>query len=326
MTEAEGRLRCVVAGGAGAVGRMFAGLLAAAGAEVCTVDTAPPGGPAGTAGPPPRQLRGDITAPDAAVRAELAAADVVLLALPERVALDAVAVLADAVRPDALLAETLSVKSSFSEAVRSAAPGHQAVGLNPMFAPSLGLPGRPVAAVVHRDGPLAARLLDIVRQGGGRVVTVAAAEHDRLAAASQALTHAAVLSFGAALAELDVDIETLSALAPPPHATLLALLARIAGGTPEVYWDVQAGNPLAREARQALASGLARLDGLADPDRLADPAAARAAEAEFAGEMGRIREVFGKRLEPYGELCAGLFAQFPQPGPEQDGPSGGAAC
>ena len=56
----------------------------------------------------------------------------------------------------------------------------------------------------------------------------------------------------AALAELDIDIADLDRIAPPPHAALLSLLARITSGAPEVYWDVQAANPYAPAARHAL--------------------------------------------------------------------------
>ncbi|MEU3994110.1 prephenate dehydrogenase/arogenate dehydrogenase family protein [Streptomyces platensis] len=315
MTDSERQLRCAVVGGAGAVGQMFTSLLTTAGTHVCTVDTAPH--PDVSQNPAPHYLQGDITAPDGRLRTELSDVDVVLLAVPESVALRAVPVLADLVRPDALLVETLSVKSSFNEVVRRHAPAHQAVGLNPMFAPSLGLPGRAVAAVVHHHGPLAARLLELVRRGGGRVVAVDAAEHDRLAAASQALTHAAVLAFGSALAELGVDVDTLCAVAPPPHTVMLALLARISSGTPEVYWDVQAGNPLASEARSALAAGLQRLDGLTAPGSTST------AEADFAAELSRIRTALGGRLDDYAQLCTSLFARLPQP---SRAPGGGSSC
>ncbi|MFH8619209.1 prephenate dehydrogenase/arogenate dehydrogenase family protein [Streptomyces sp. NPDC017979] len=299
MREHEGQLRCVVVGGAGAVGEMFAELLTASGNRVRTVDPAH----RRTGG---RHLRGDVLEPDEAVRSELRAADVVLLAVPQNVALAALPVVAGTVRPDALLVETLSVKHAFNEAVRRTSPELQAVGLNPMFAPSLGLPGRPVATVVHHDGPLVHRLLELVRGGGGRVVPVAAAEHDRIAAASQALTHATVLGFGSALAELDVDVETLFALAPPPHAVMLALLARIVSGTPEVYWDVQAGNPQAPEARKALAAGVHQLDALTAPG------SAPTAETDFEAALQRIRAALGGRLDDCAQLCAGLFAHLPQ--------------
>lgn len=96
-------------------------------------------------------------------------------------------------------------------------------------------------------------------------------------------------------------------LAPPPHTVMLALLARIVSGTPEVYWDVQAGNPLAPKARGALADGVRRLDLLTSPDFTPT------AEAEFAAALSRIKVALGGRLNDYAQLCADLFTQLPQP-------------
>src|SRR4030088_2257036 len=137
---------------------------------------------------------------------------------------------------------TVSAKTGIVAALAAHASHVQAVSLNPMFGPDLGFNGRAVAAVVVRDGPRARALLDAIGRRGGRVAEVGADEHDRVAAAAQALTHAAVLAFGLALDELGVAIEDLGAVATPPHLTLLALLARIASGVPETYWEVQAGN------------------------------------------------------------------------------------
>ncbi|MCZ7460341.1 prephenate dehydrogenase dimerization domain-containing protein [Streptomyces sp. WMMC940] len=289
--------RCVVAGGSGAVGQLFTALLADFGRDVCVVDPEPL-----TAGMPGvRHLKGDIAAPGRALSDELAATDLLLLAVPESVALAAMPALADALPSHTLLADTLSVKSRIAAAVADHAPGLQSVGLNPMFAPSLGVPGRPVASVVLHGGPLVEELLDLVAAAGGRIVRMDAERHDRLAAASQALTHATVLAFGQALSELDVDIEELAAVAPPPHATLLALLARIASGTPEVYWDVQFANPLADCARDALARGVDRLRGLA---REGD-------EEDFAHHLDALSGVLGDRLPHLRDLCADLFTRMP---------------
>ncbi|MEU6084101.1 prephenate dehydrogenase/arogenate dehydrogenase family protein [Streptomyces sp. NPDC047108] len=302
VTAVPGRIRrCVLAGGSGAVGGLFTGLLTGAGIDVCVVDPAPP-----AAGAVVRHLPGDVTAPDEALRAELAATDLLLLAVPEEAALEAVRATAGSLRPGALLADTLSVKTRIAAAVADRAAGREAVGLNPMFAPSLGLDGRPVAAVVLRDGPLVTELLALVTGNGGRVVRVGAERHDRLAAASQALTHATVLAFGHALAGLDVDIEELAALAPPPHAALLALLARIASGTPEVYWDIQSANPYAGRAREALASGAARLE---DITRDGD-------EKAFAHFLHELSGGLGDRLPHYRDLCAELFTRIPAAAPK----------
>jgi prephenate dehydrogenase len=259
---------------------MFARLLAERGAVVEVVDPV---------------CNGDITNIDDALADQLRAADMVLLAVPEPVALAAIGPVAEAMTPDALLVDTLSVKS---RVVAAAPVAVQVVSLNPMFAPALGMAGRPVAAVVVHDGPLVRELLRLIEQWGGRVVLTGADEHDRLTAAAQALTHAAVLGFGVALRDMDVDIEQLGAIAPPPHTTMLALLSRIASGTPEVYWDVQAANPHAATARMALAEGI----------RVVADIVERGDEAAFAELLTSLSGALGPQLDRHRELCAGLFA------------------
>jgi 4-amino-4-deoxyprephenate dehydrogenase len=286
--------RCVVAGGSGAVGALFAEHLARSGVRVCVVDRVQPVNGV-------RFVPGDLTAIDDRVVAELRAADLVLLAVPEPVALNAVGGLAAVLRPGALLADTLSVKSRFVAALRDAGPGVEAVSLNPMFAPALGFAGRPVAAVLVRDGRAARELLGLLEEWGARVVLVPAGEHDRIAGATQALTHAAVLAFGLALAELGSDV---SAPGPPPHATLLALLSRIAGGTPEVYWDVQAANPYAARSRAALAGGLRRIAELVEG----------ADEAGFTAALTEVRGLFGANLDRHRAVCARVFESINEGG------------
>jgi 4-amino-4-deoxyprephenate dehydrogenase len=286
--------RCVVIGGAGAVGGLAVRLLVGAGADVVAVDVVTP--PAELADVC-SYVRGDVRAIDARLFAELRGADLVVLAVPERVALAAVPSLAQALRPGTLLVDTLSVKTGIVEAVRANAPHLEAVSLNPMFAPALGFDGRAVAAVVVRDGPRARALLDVIGRRGGRIVEVGADEHDRIAAVTQALTHAAVLAFGLALDELGVTIEDVGAVATPPHLTLLALLARIASGEPETYWDVQAHNPHAREARTALAAGLATLADAAD----------HGTGGDFAAVLERSHARLGADRDAYARVCEELF-------------------
>jgi len=66
-----------------------------------------------------------------------------------------------------------------------------------------------MAEIVHVDAPQLARgraLLDLMRAWGARILTVPADQHDRVTAASQALAHTTVFTFGLALAELTVDV------------------------------------------------------------------------------------------------------------------------
>ncbi|RSS80768.1 prephenate dehydrogenase [Streptomyces sp. WAC06614] len=287
--------RAVIVGGQGAVGRLFTERLLGSGIQIVVVD------PAGAGTPAPggaRRIHGDITDVSPQLARELGKADMVVLAVPEPVALAAVKGVAAALRPGALLVDTLSVKQRVDEEFRAHLHGVEAVGLNPMFAPALGFEGRVVAASVAFDGPLTAELLKLVESWGGRIVRVEAAEHDRLTAVSQALTHATVLSFGLALSKMGTDVEEVARIAPPPHKTLASLLARVSSGTPEVYWDVQAANPQAVDARSALAEAARRL-----ADTVKD-----GSEEDFAALMGKVRGALGAELDNYRELCARIFA------------------
>jgi prephenate dehydrogenase len=286
--------RCVVAGGTGAVGGLAVDLLLGAGADVVVVDVAAP--PADLA-PAYAHIHGDLCAVDARLVAEVRRADIVVLAVPERVALAAVPTLARQLRPGGLLVDTLSVKTDIVALLAAHAAHLEVLSLNPMFAPALGFDGHAVAAVVVRDGPRGRALLDAVSRRGGRVAELGADEHDRLAAVTQALTHAAVLAFGLALDELGVAVEDLGAVATPPHLTQLALLARIASGGAETYWDVQAGNPHARRARTALATGLATVANAAD----------RGTVGDFAAMLERARESLGPDCDAYARICEELF-------------------
>lgn len=280
----------MVVGGAGAVGAMLVELLRGDGSAVTTVDlrSVPASGQASPA------VTGDITAPDSGLRNLLSRATTVILAVPESVALGADT---SALREDALLVETLSVKSRFAAHVAEAPGGFAVLGVNPMFAPSLGMAGRPVAAVSHRPGPGTEAFLARVAAWGGRVVEVGADDHDRLAAATQALTHAAVLSFGLALRELNVSMADIEAIAPPPHATMLGLLARVTGGEPEVYWDVQAGNPHAAHARAALQRATHRLH----------EAVESGTENGFGQVLNDAGLGSGEGADRYRALCARIF-------------------
>lgn len=308
MTQQPGT-RYVVVGG-GAVGRLLVDLLLVAPAQVSVVDR----------GPRPPWLpeaccfhRGDITAIGTDLLGVLRCADVVLLAVPEQAALAAVRDVAAALPAGALLVDTLSVKTRIVPALRATGSRLELLSINPMFAPSLGLAGRPVAVVGVREGLRSRELLARVEHQGGRLARLTEQEHDRVTAAVQALTHVAVLAFGLALAELDVDMAAVAAVATPPHLLLLGLLARISCGPPHAYRDIQVG-PNAAAARDALGAAAARLDRVV---QAGDP-------AEFEDVLGGLRRLLGADLEHYGDLCrhsiAALDTTTPRPPSERSLP------
>lgn len=268
----------VVVIGGGAVGQLFAALLTDAGATLTVVDRSAAAHV---------QLVLDARADAPALRAALANADCALLALPEAVAIDALVHVLAALPAGALLADTLSVKTPFVQAALAVDAPVELCSLNPMFAPSLGFAGRAVLAVEPRTGPRSRALLELVRERAQLVVVPDAETHDRATAALQVATHAGVLAFGLALAQLDTDLDTVLPAAPPPFLTQLALLARIADGAPATYADIQRANPFAPAARAALADALRQLDAAA---RDADPQALEALIAAAGAPLGTHRE------------------------------------
>lgn len=283
---ADGLARCALVGGNGAVGRLLAGALAAAGSELTILDAA--ARPHPDLPPAARYVALDATRPSPALRDALATVDCAVLALPEAAALAALPHVAAALPAGALLADTLSVKTPFAQAALAAGAALELLSLNPMFAPSLGFAGHAVLAVELAPGPRSGALLALLRASSRTVVTVADAEaHDRMTAALQVAAHASVLGFALGLDQLDADLDALLAVAPPPFLALLALLARIASAGPETYADIQRANPFGAEARAALAAGLAQLDAAALDD---DPRRAERLVAQAGELLGPHRE------------------------------------
>lgn len=293
--------RCVLVGGNGAVGRLLAGALAAVAREVAIADLTAEPHPDVRALGPYHAL--DARQPSPALDAALAGADCVVLALPEHTALKALPHVLAALPAGALLVDTLSVKGSYADAALEAHAPVELLSLNPMFAPSLGFAGHAVLAVELAPGPRSRALLALLRSLA-RVVTVPDADaHDRATAALQVATHAGVLGFGMALARLDVDLDELLPVAPPPFLALLALLARIASGNPETYADIQRANSYAGQARRALAAAIEQLDDAAleeEPQRMD-------ALVVQAGEL------LGHHREALAQQAAALLAQLEPP-------------
>jgi prephenate dehydrogenase len=205
--------------------------------------------------------------------------------------------------------ETAPVKHRIAAAVGRYVRG-PALGINPMFAPDLAPAGRSVAAVTYREGPGVAAMVGLLAAAGVQVIAMDAEEHDRAMAAVQVAVHATVLAFGRALSRLGMDAGRLDAVATPPYATLLAVLARILGGESAVYRDIQRANPYGRAARTKLADALRAVARAVDRDD----------DAAFAGELNGIAAFLGTGAARARDHCARLFTITPPGGPE--GPHG----
>lgn len=227
----------------------------------------------------------DVTRPGPVERERLELAETVILAVPEPVAIEALTILAPLLRPDALLVETLSVKSRFAEELARLRPDFEVVGINPMFGPSLQLCGRAVAVIPYGAGERAPTFTRLLSERGAHLTELSPSAHDQATVALQALPHLVMLAYTQAVRRLGVDFDEIVELAPPPANALLALASRITSGTPHVYSEIQGANPYAAAGRAALADELARL-----AEACTDPAALQAVLEDVGASFNGSRE------------------------------------
>src|SRR5205814_3268953 len=187
----------------------------------------------------PVDHRADVLLPGPDIRAAVASAAMVVLALPEDVALRCLAWLPMTVRADAVLVSTCSVQEPLFAEIDAGEQSPQLLGVNPMFAPTLASRGRPVALISRAPGPEVERLRRRLDEDGMVVTELTPHAHDLVMSHLQTLPHAAVLAFLGVLTDAPVDLPALLALAPPPARTLIALGCRILSAPPETYWDIQ---------------------------------------------------------------------------------------
>lgn len=290
----------MVVGGSGAVGALLVERLAVAGVPALyVVDRRSP-----QELPHITWVHDDICNPNRQTLLLIESVDLVILATPEEVAVAALRAVLPRMKQGSLLVDTLSVKTRFAQALVGIAAQAELLGINPMFAPSLGFAGRSVVAVPYSAGEQADAFLDFIRSQGSDVVRLSAEEHDRACAALQVATHAAVLSFGIALRAANYNLTSAARIAPPPHRTLLALLARIVSGDPEVYRDIQVANPFAAEMRAQLVAAHRHLEDVVGESN---------AES-FNQLIVDLRSIFANSDVDHARLCARLFEVDPPPG------------
>lgn len=248
-----------------------------------------------------RYIQADVSDLDKDAQNALSMADLVIAALPETVLMAAWQGIIACQKESSLFVDTLSVKTPIIQAVTKSTAPNEIISINPMFAPSLGFAGQGIAVIDVRRGPIANAFTKLLETWGSHLVSLTAKQHDRTTAMLQALTHAAILAFGTALQSLSYDLKTVEPIMAPPHRTLLALLARILSTSPEVYWDIQASNPYAAEARHAFMSGNREFSKLIDSEN----------QPDFEKLLASIHSLFDPaQLENYQEICARIFTSF----------------
>lgn len=223
--------------------------------------------------------------------------DLVILALPEMVALKFIQSIDPVLESETLVVDTLSVKSNISAKVKSLSLDVEYLSINPMFAPSIGFLNQTVLAVPIKTGSRTMEFLSLLGTWGTTIRTLTAEEHDLATAQLQSLTHATIMAFGLALAKGGYDINQLLSIASPPHKVMLSLIARILGGSPDVYRDIQLNNPYAPEVRKGLADSIQEIETLVT----------QGSESDFSELFDTFRTLLATQQDALAEQCKNIF-------------------
>jgi prephenate dehydrogenase len=186
-----------------------------------------------------------------------ALADVVIISVPIPAVKQVVREVAGHLRPEAALMDLTSVKQAPMKAMLTHFSG-EVVGTHPLFGPGEdSIAGRTMVLCPGRGERWFNWLKALLEDAGARVKVATAAEHDRLMAVVQGLSHFTLIALEMAIRELGVPSQDLEDFATPTFTTLHNLARRLLSQDAALYACIQLHNPANRLALRALEDAVA---------------------------------------------------------------------
>jgi len=236
------QLRALVVGGKGGMGSWIAKFLAGQGHRVSILDPAP--------SESPFRVVEDLGQ-------GMAEVDLVVVAVPMGDMENVLAEIA-AVRPQAVVAEMCSLKTHLQPTMqRLRAGGLRLVSFHPMFGPDLRmLSGRTIVFCTDADPGDLALVRGLFEDTSAELVEMDVAEHDRRVALVLGLTHLSNLAYARALMGSRVRAEDLAQVAGETYTKQLGTTREVIEENPELYFQIQALNPITEEVADGLMSAV----------------------------------------------------------------------
>jgi chorismate mutase/prephenate dehydrogenase len=237
--------RALVIGGRGKMGGWFAEFLASQGFRVAIAD--PVGGPPGFDQVPDWQ-----SAP--------LDHDLIVLATPLGATAELLHVLAKRA-PRGLIFDLGSLKTPLRSGLHALKQaGCRVTSLHPMFGPDTELlSGRHVIFIDLGHPQALAEAQDLFAPTMAERVVMDLDEHDRLIAYVLGLSHALNIAFFTALADSGEAALRLAKLSSTTFDSQLEVASRVAGESPELYYEIQSANQYGGESLEALQKAVQRL-------------------------------------------------------------------
>ncbi len=211
--------RLLIVGGRGQMGQLFSRAFQARGHQVEIMDK-----------------------DDALEPGRVARADMVMVAAPMTLAAQITAQLCQLVRPDALLCDINSLKGEICAELQACVG--EALGTHPMFGPTVrSLRRQKIVLCRVKPGPMAAWLEDELGSMGADLILCDAAQHDKMMAVIQVLTHYGIMVMGRALSSSGVTLAETLPFMSPIYRLELSMVGRLFSQDPELYREIVMANP-----------------------------------------------------------------------------------
>ncbi len=248
-------MKITIIGGAGGMGKWFAGFFKANGAEVRIVDKSEQTEAVA------RQigvefLKTDILGDEK--EKEVAATEVLLVSVPIDLTSRVIERVGPRMPAGSLLMDLTSVKKAPVAAMeRFASSGVEILGTHPLFGPSAkSLQGQTVILVPSTSrsgssglvglkglrglrGSKSEKIAELFKSNGARIEVLTAAEHDEIMAVVQGLTHFILIAFGVALKDLDFEVARARRFMNPQFKIITDFVGRLLHQDPHLYATIQ---------------------------------------------------------------------------------------
>jgi prephenate dehydrogenase len=175
---------------------------------------------------------------------ELAAAcRIVVVATPIASTIDVIHEVGPLLPEEALLMDLTSLKEKPVREMLAASKA-EVIGCHPLFGPDApSINGQNIVLCPARGGRWLGFLQEIFVKNGARITVTSPAQHDRMMALIQGLTHLETLLTGLTLRDSGVEPSELESFSTPVFRTKQAIAAKVFGPRPGLYAAMLAENP-----------------------------------------------------------------------------------
>ena len=180
--------------------------------------------------------------------------------LPEKILYNFIPTIHPHLSPDTLVIDSISSKNIIFQLYDTYKIN--AISINPLFRSDLPTLDQNILIV---EGDICFHqefILALFKKMGLNLFHISIDQHEEITSLLQVATHMSILSFFLLLKKSNQDIKQLIKLSSPPFFALVSLFARIHGGNPDIYWDIQRDNKFGVQAREKLLESFKELDSI----------------------------------------------------------------